>query len=78
MVLDHRCLPDVTSQNYAFSPTDENTQPFFRTTKVNVWAVHDYLAVPEPNSMGLAGLALVVVAVLAFRLGAAKAQNKVF
>ena len=56
-------FPDVNLQNYGFSPTDENTQPYFRTTRVNVWAVHDYRAapVPEPGLMALAAVALLVM-----------------
>ena len=62
-------FPDVNLQNYAFSPTDENTQPYFRTTRVNVWAVHDYRAVPmpEPGSMALVAVALLVMTMLAGR-----------
>lgn len=56
---------DVNSENYAFSPTNANTMPFQRTTRVNVWAVQDYAlsAVPEPGSALLAGLGLALLLV---------------
>lgn len=54
---------DVNSENYAFSPTNANTMPFQRTTRVNVWAVHGYpvVEVPEPGSAVLVGLGLVAL-----------------
>lgn len=64
-------FPDVNSENYAFSPTNANTMPFQRTTRVNVWAVQDYAAsaVPEPASAVLAGLGLVMLVVSMRRTG---------
>lgn len=46
--------PANSAQHLAFSPTGNNTNPYFDTTPVNTWAVTPASAVPEPGTAGLA------------------------
>lgn len=61
----------VLTRNIAFSPVDANSQAYFRTTPVGVWAVQQYTqAVPEPASVILVGLGLISVMAVARRRAA--------
>lgn len=55
--------PTNSAQHLAFSPTANNTNPFFDTTSVNTWAVAPASAVPEPGTVCLAlvGLAALIL-----------------